>query len=125
MSRVKRINDGAGNLWGWQFHCPGCDDEHVVGTSWTFNGSVDLPTFAPSVLVRSGHEARDPAVPGKCWCDVDQRYPDRDWGHDHRYRCMRCHSFVRDGRIQFLADCTHALAGQTVDLPEIEAEDAP
>ena len=29
-----------------------------------------------------------------------------------------CHSFVTDGRIQFLADCTHALAGQTVDLPE-------
>lgn len=30
-----------------------------------------------------------------------------------------CHSFVRDGRIQFLADCTHAMAGQTVDLPEV------
>jgi len=27
-----------------------------------------------------------------------------------------CHSFVTDGRIQFLADSTHALAGQTVDL---------
>lgn len=31
-----------------------------------------------------------------------------------------CHSFVRDGRIQFLGDCTHSLAGQTVDLPEIK-----
>jgi hypothetical protein len=28
-----------------------------------------------------------------------------------------CHSFVVDGRIQFLGDCTHHLAGQTVDLP--------
>jgi len=28
-----------------------------------------------------------------------------------------CHSFVRDGKIQFLTDCTHAMAGQTVDLP--------
>lgn len=28
-----------------------------------------------------------------------------------------CHSFIRDGRIQFLADSTHALAGQTVELP--------
>lgn len=28
-----------------------------------------------------------------------------------------CHSFVKDGRIQFLADCTHKLAGQTVPLP--------
>jgi len=30
-----------------------------------------------------------------------------------------CHSFIRDGKIQFLGDCTHALAGQTVDLPEL------
>jgi hypothetical protein len=30
----------------------------------------------------------------------------------------RCHSFVREGRIKFLSDCTHELAGQTVDLPE-------
>jgi len=30
-----------------------------------------------------------------------------------------CHSYVTDGRIQFLADCTHALAGLTVDLPEL------
>ncbi len=29
-----------------------------------------------------------------------------------------CHSFVRDGRIQFLPDCSHKLAGQTVDLPD-------
>lgn len=36
----------------------------------------------------------------------------------------RCHSFIRDGRIQFLSDSTHDLAGQTVDIPtraEIEA----
>ena len=28
--------------------------------------------------------------------------------------------FVTDGKIQFLGDCTHALAGQTVDLPDME-----
>lgn len=33
--------------------------------------------------------------------------------------CVVCHSFVTAGRIEFLPDCTHALAGQTVDLPEI------
>jgi len=36
----------------------------------------------------------------------------------------RCHSFVRDGQIQYLGDCTHALAGQTVDLPGIEEFEA-
>mgnify|MGYP007013250410 CR=1 FL=1 len=28
-----------------------------------------------------------------------------------------CHSFVVDGRMQMLGDCTHALAGQKVDIP--------
>lgn len=31
----------------------------------------------------------------------------------------RCHSFIRDGKIEFLNDCTHELKGQTVDLPEL------
>lgn len=31
----------------------------------------------------------------------------------------RCHLFLTDGRIQFLSDCAHELAGQTVDLPII------
>ncbi len=30
----------------------------------------------------------------------------------------RCHSFLRDGSLEFLSDCTHALAGQTVPLPD-------
>jgi len=33
-----------------------------------------------------------------------------------------CHSFVTDGRIKYLADCTHALAGQTVPLGDWEWE---
>lgn len=30
-----------------------------------------------------------------------------------------CHSFIREGRIEFLIDSTHSLAGTTVDLPEL------
>lgn len=30
-----------------------------------------------------------------------------------------CHIFLTDGRIQFLSDCGHKLAGQTVDLPPL------
>ncbi len=67
---------------------------------WTFNGDFDKPTFGPSVLSHYDMPAEDgfPAV--------------------HYV----CHSFVTDGRIQFLGDCTHALAGQTVDLPDIKQE---
>ncbi|MCZ4340562.1 hypothetical protein O4H52_03015 [Sphingomonadaceae bacterium G21617-S1] len=35
----------------------------------------------------------------------------------HRAPPAVCHSFVRNGQIEFLSDCTHALAGQTVPLP--------
>ncbi len=30
-----------------------------------------------------------------------------------------CHSFLRDGVFEFLNDCTHALAGQKVDMPDL------
>jgi hypothetical protein len=85
------------------FHCPGCNDYHQITTGpngWTWNGSEDAPTFTPSLLAE--YLARDDA-------------PDDVKAALAR---SRCHSFVTDGRIQFLSDCGHALAGQTVDLPE-------
>ena len=30
----------------------------------------------------------------------------------------RCHSFVKNGKIQFLNDCEHELKNKTVELPE-------
>lgn len=30
-----------------------------------------------------------------------------------------CHSFMKNGMIQYLGDCHHHLAGQTIELPEI------
>jgi len=30
-----------------------------------------------------------------------------------------CHSFIQNGKIQYLNDCFHHLVGQTVELPEI------
>lgn len=86
------------------FKCPGCDQAHHVtvdgSRGWTFNGDGDRPTFSPSVLVRTG-SAVDPA-----FIDKPGDPP------------TICHSFVTDGSIRFLDDCTHALAGQTVDLPD-------
>ena len=112
-------------IWGTgglQFECPGCRETHAVNISgghpgWTFNGDFERPTLSPSVLVRTGHYCNTPPVPGDCACDFQERYPEEDpW----EWPCAVCHSFVRDGQIQFLGDCTHALAGQTVDLPELD-----
>ncbi len=81
----------SGEPYGYAFHCPGCDDVHTVGLTWKFNGDLEKPTFSPSILVT--------------------------YFEDETVK-ERCHSFVRDGQIQFLSDCTHALASQTVELPE-------
>jgi hypothetical protein len=84
------------------FHCPGCECSHQIhvngaktegGARWDWNQSTDSPTFNPSILVHSHPQYELPDTP-------------------------RCHSFVRDGKIMFLTDCTHKLAGQTVEIPE-------
>ena len=84
---------------GQVFFCPGCESTHAVnshpnGPRWSYNGDPVRPTFAPSILVTCR------------WSVSDSEMKDDV-----------CHSFVRDGRIQFLGDCTHRLAGQTVDIP--------
>jgi hypothetical protein len=102
----KVLREAQGNVL--MFKCPGCKAAHAIkhgvvnGARWGWNGSTDKPTFTPSVLVRTGR-AVDPAF---VWEDGDP--PEV------------CHSYVTDGRIQFLGDCTHELAGQTVDLLEWE-----
>jgi hypothetical protein len=80
------------------FECPGCKFLHgpaVKGMTrpiWDWNGSFERPTFTPSIVVT--------------WDDTT--------GKTHV-----CHSFVKDGTIQFLDDCTHELRGKTVALPEL------
>ncbi|UWZ84661.1 DUF6527 family protein [Occallatibacter riparius] len=102
------------------FFCPGCKGGHGVRVegphAWGWNGSLDAPTFNPSILIRSGHYAEGRANPDTCWCTYNAQHPDQP----APFVCSVCHSFVRDGRIQFLADSTHALAGQTVEIPDWE-----
>lgn len=99
------------------FWCPGCGMAHVISIGsgpsprWTWNGDVDKPTIWPSIRLRCHHSvpsAADPDVREK----IRRGEITQTTVHDV------CHSFVTDGRIQFLADSTHALAGQTVDLPD-------
>lgn len=39
------------------------------------------------------------------------------------YDGKRCHSFINDGVISYLRDCTHDMAGKSVELPDIPEED--
>ncbi len=70
--------------------CPGCKVMHQFDSRWQFNGSYELPSFMPSMCV-------DKDDPKTC-----------------------CHSYVTNGRIQFLPDSAHALKGQTVELPAVD-----
>jgi hypothetical protein len=86
------------------FKCPGCHYRHEVyvypnknrtGHTWEWNGDWQKPTFTPSILFRTA------------FTDPDRKN-------------SVCHSFVTDGRIYFLSDCTHSSAGKSIDLSEIE-----
>lgn len=62
----------------------------------------------PSIDVKSGHYASSHKPGDSCWCDTD---------YGSGFTCYHCHAVVTNGRIFFCPDSSHALAGQTVDLP--------
>lgn len=110
---ILRVAEGGYTM----FKCPGCNEAHGlrvredgqnIGGAWGFNGDCDQPTFSPSVLVRGKRRISD------------EEYARIRAGEKVEVPDTVCHSFVRDGQIEFLGDCTHALAGQTVPLPDIE-----
>lgn len=102
---------------GFAYWCQGCEEMHVVSSGWAFDGNLEAPTFSPSVLTTSGHY-----VPGwqgpSCWCTYNTEHPDSP----APFKCERCHTFIKGGMVQFLGDCTHALAGQTLPLPDLPSQ---
>lgn len=112
MAKIKRYIELDGGYHGeLGFICPGCKCRHFVNDNqtqipnlphnhiWTFNGDFDKPTIRDSVLTRN--------------------YQFNPNTKKHDLEVERCHSYVTNGMIQFLPDCQHSLAGQTVELPEI------
>lgn len=107
--------------WRYQalmFVCPGCESEdeegrlvgglHMLpvsgnppGARWDFDGNLEAPTLSPSILTR--HEHARKYVDGEL----------KDIG------LFVCHSYLRAGQFEFLADCTHKFAGSTVPMREL------
>jgi len=77
--------------YGWSIYCSGCKRSHEIDKRWSFNGDYVKPTFRASLL---------------CKWDMSK----------HGLPNKVCHSFITDGKIQYLDDCTHELKGTTVDL---------
>lgn len=82
------------------YWCEGCECCHAIytinpntlGAMWSFNGNMEKPTIQPSVLVRWNKK------------DVPQV----------------CHTFITDGMVNYLGDCTHRLAGQTIPMISLD-----
>lgn len=117
MAKAKCCEADEGKFYGIRIDCPGCKlagrggAVHVLPVRWLpagqveaptvkdwphwdFNGDMERPTLSPSILCRREMDGK-PYV---------------------------CHSFVREGNIEFLGDCTHELAGKTVPLPDVDLE---
>lgn len=91
MNETVRIGPTHEGITRYGFQCPGCEETHWLDSTWEWNGDLKRPTFKPSILVTRRHEG------------------------------LRCHSYIRDGRIEFLSDCSHAMAGKTVQLGPVDA----
>lgn len=93
--RLAESPQGGRSLVYW---CPACDGAHAV--------SLDMPNAQGARWRWNGH----PDFP-TLWPSVNVNASGPG----------RCHHFVTDGQIQYCADSQHALAGQTVDMPDFDA----
>ncbi|HET7657828.1 MAG TPA: DUF6527 family protein [Bacillales bacterium] len=76
---------------GYLFFCPGCGENHY------FKVDSGGWTF-------NGDEENPTFSPSLL-------YPTKK---------VRCHLFLKKGKIQYLSDCGHELAGKTIDCPDWE-----
>ncbi len=85
-------------------YCRGCkmthmlrvvpDPENSKTPKWQFNGDVNKPSFHPSYTARYSRDGK----------------------------VIVCHSWIKNGTMEYMGDCTHELRGQTVDLPPLSEE---
>lgn len=114
---VKDCDDNGHVYKALMFVCPGCQDPQELsdGTTynpsgvhmlpfsgdagsramWQWDGNLEEPTLTPSILSSNG--------------------PYSDTGKPLGI----CHSFLIGGVFQFLDDCTHSMAGQSVPMPDL------
>lgn len=106
---LRTVKDGDATYEAIVLWCPGCQYErdgamhgglHMLPVvrggqggnepraTWGWNGDLVNVGLEPSILTHMGRGEQD----------------------------FTCHSFLRNGQWQFLGDCTHALANQTVPM---------
>lgn len=106
---LRNIDDHGVHYQALMFVCPGCQTPYLLpdGTEHTPSGLHMLPVNSP------------------------QKTPSWEWDGNLESPTLSpsiltrgvgvCHSFLRAGVLEFLSDCTHQLAGQSVPLPDLPA----
>lgn len=102
---------------GYAHWCPACQEMHRLPNGWQFNGRLDSPSFQPSFR-HTG--LRRNIVDGK-WIGEGREA----WLYDAKGEPLPycCHYMLTDGILHFCGDCTHAMKGQSIPLPEISHQD--
>lgn len=96
--KIKRMTEKDGHYHEeLRFYCPGCKEFHYINDDET--KIKDVPVWGFNKNYNS------PTISPS----ILVQWPGN-----------RCHSFIRDGKIEYLSDCTHELAGKTIELPNID-----
>lgn len=97
--RAIPLKDSKSNQSGYLIHCPACGYGHFFNVEQPGPNGQQW-TFNGDLVKPTFNPSMLVLPPAK-----------------------RCHSFVRDGRIEYLSDCEHAMKGTTVDLPAVHSEE--
>jgi hypothetical protein len=100
MAKFRVHDDG----WGY-FHCPGCNRIHWLRVKLETNTRAH-PKWEEHPIWNWNGDVDKPAL------NPSMRYAKEE----------QCHAMVEEGLIWFYRDCTHQLAGQVVELPELTEE---
>jgi hypothetical protein len=86
--------EGSQHKAGWVVQCPACGFGHnFQDTGWKFDGDEEYPTFTPSMKVVIRREGEPVYI---------------------------CHATVKNGKIHYHNDSTHAHAGKVIKLEIVE-----
>lgn len=98
--KLESINDPDNKLIEgyYGFECPGCKHDHFINVNpkvmnlvWDFDFNFKNPTVSPSILNKGNYKDTQTI----------------------------CHLFIKNGRIEYLNDCTHHLSGRTIDMIDV------
>lgn len=83
---------------GYVFWCPACKEYHRITDSWYIRYDHEFITVRPSIRVK---------------CD--------GYWSGREFKSLNCHLFITNSRLEYLSDCTHEMAGMTVDMVDIDS----